>query len=302
VRSLTRMTRSVIVLVLAVLFAAAPAAIARAPPPPPPPGGPALPDPDGDGFLDAADQCPFVPGTVSGCPDPDFDHDGFPNETDRCQTVPGSINGCPTDPDAGTGTGDTSRSVLPPATSVSSGPASLRRTGGALMLSGVFSGAPSQTVITPRRLTIWLPAGITVTGAPASPCTRTFARSMTLDNYKRCAKILAGRLTGNGDITAWFAWVGPKQGSKQRLWLRGRTGDDLVGFGTGWIESVKGAYRTKITLELGQLGIDTRSLEIISAAERATAGIVRPLTGRCSGSFRMRLDTAQGSATKRFRC
>jgi Thrombospondin type 3 repeat len=297
------MTRSVIALVLAALLAAAPGALAQTPPPPPPSGGPALPDPDGDGFLDAADQCPYTPGTVNGCPDPDVDHDGVLNEADRCPTVPGSIKGCPTDPDAGAGQGDNSEIVLPTATSVSSGSASLHKSGGALMLSGVpFIGAPSQSVITPRRLTIWLPKGVTVSGAPAKPCSRAFARHMTLDNHKRCAKIFGGRLGGNGDITGWFAWAGPKQGAKHRLWLRGRSGDDLVGFGTGWIEPAKGAFGTKITLELGQLRIDTRGLEVYSGAERATAGTVRPFTGRCSGSFRMRLDTAQGSATKKFRC
>ena len=49
----------------------------------------------------------------------------------------------------------------------------------------------------------------------------------------------------------WFAYAGPKQGAKQRLWVRGRGDDELVGFGTGWIEPGKGAKRTKITLELG---------------------------------------------------
>jgi hypothetical protein len=128
---------------------------------------------------------------------------------------------------------------------------------------------------------------------------------MDITTSKRCAKIVAGRLAGNGDIYAWFAWAGPKQGIKQRLWLRGRGtgGDDdgaLVGLGTGWIEPVKGG--TKLTMELGQLGIDTRGLEVYSGAERTTAGMVRPLTGKCKGTFRMRLDTAQGSATKSFRC
>jgi Thrombospondin type 3 repeat len=298
---LMRMTRSVITLVLVGLVVAAPGAIAQTPPPPPPPSGPTLPDPDGDGFVDAADQCPNTPGPVNGCPDPDVDHDGFPNESDRCPTVPGSIKGCPTDPDAGTG--DNSEIVLPTATSVSGLSASLHKSGGALMLSGVaFIGAPSQSVMTPRRLTIWLPKGIIVSGAPAKPCSRAFARNLTLGNSKRCAKIFGGRLGGNSDITGWFAWAGPKQGAKHRLWLRGRSGDDLVGFGTGWIEPVKGAFRTKITLELGQLGIDTRGLEVYSGAERTTAGWVRPFTGRCSGSFRMRLDSAQGSATKKFRC
>ena len=156
------------------------------------------------------------------------------------------------------------------------------------MLSGSpFNGGPTNmSVITPKRLTIWLPKSVKVSGAPAKPCTQAFARTMNITTSKRCAKILAGRLGGNSDIYGWFAWAGPKQGAKQRLWLRGRsTGSDddgaLVGLGTGWIEPVKGA--TKLTLELGQLGIDTRGLEVYSGAERTTAGRVRPLTGKSSG-------------------
>jgi hypothetical protein len=280
-----RMTRSVVTLVLAVLLAAAPSAVAQTPPPQPPPpttGGPPLPDPDGDGFMDAADQCPYIPGPLNGCPGPD--------------PAPAPV----VDPG---GTGDNSHIVLPTATSVTTGAASLHKSGGALMLTGVaFIGAPEQSVMTPRRLTVWLPKGIAVSGAPAKPCSRAFARSLTLRNSKRCANIMAGRLSGNGDIRGWFAWAGPKQGAKQRLWLRGRRGDHFVGLGTGWIEPATGAFRTKITLELGQLGINTRGLEVFSAAERATAGWVKPFTGKCSGGFRMRLDTAQGSATKTFRC
>jgi hypothetical protein len=125
---------------------------------------------------------------------------------------------------------------------------------------------------------------------------------MTLDTYKRCGKLFAGRLGGNSDIYAWFSWAGPKVGSKQRVWLRGRSDDELVGFGTGWIEPVTGSYATKVTLELGQLGIDSGGLELVSGNERATAGTVRALTGTCGGTFRLRLETAQGTATKTFRC
>ena len=249
---------------------------------PPPNTPPTVPqDADSDGFLDASDQCPSVRGTVNGCPDTDSDGDGFGDTTDPCPAVSGLIDGCFTPPPP-----PSSEPAAPPtATSVATGSASLRRSGGALMLAGVpFSGAPQASMITPRRLTIWLPKGIKVSGAPAKPCTEAFARTLTLDNHERCAKILAGRLGGE-EITAWFAYAGPKQGAKQRLWLRGRSGDDLVGFGKGWIEPAKGAFRTKITLELGQLGITTRGLEVFSAPERATAGMVKPFTRQVLGQL-----------------
>jgi len=66
--------------------------------------------------------------------------------------------------------------------------------------------------------------------------------------------------------------------------------------------ALPGAFRRKITLELGELGVTTRGLEVYSAPERATAGMVRPLRGKCSGSLKLRLDTAQGTASKTFRC
>jgi OOP family OmpA-OmpF porin len=68
------------------------------------------PDRDGDGVLDASDQCPDVAGDARpdarkpGCPS-DQDDDGVWDLDDRCPTVPGarsvdaSRNGCPPDSD-----------------------------------------------------------------------------------------------------------------------------------------------------------------------------------------------------------
>lgn len=294
------MKRTLLLALVATFVLAAPAA-GQTPPDNTPPTVPA--DADGDGVADASDQCPYMPGTLNGCPDPDYDHDGFPNETDRCQTEAGPFKGCPSPPDDSP---QNETVAQPTATSVATSGASLLRSGrrnDALLLSGTpFMGAPSMTVMSPRRLTIWLPKGVTVSGAPAKACSQAFAKSATLTTIKRCAKILAGRLPGGSDdLTAWFAYAGPKQGTKRRLWVRGRGGDDLVGFGTGWIEPAKGAWRTKITVELGQLDMTTRGLEVFSAPERATAGMVRPLRGSCQ-KFRMQLETAQGKAVKTFRC
>lgn len=292
------MTRIWMLTVIASLLLGASVAGAQEPPPP---GQPPLPaDADYDGFSDASDQCPTVRGTINGCPDTDSDGDGFGDHTDPCPGVSGLIDGCFT-PAAPVST----EPVLQTATSVTAGAVSLRPTSrgarnGPLALTGTaFLGAPEMSVFTPRRLTIWLPKTVTVSGAPAKPCSESLARRLTLDNNERCAKILAGRLGGD-DITAWFAYAGPKQGAKQRLWLRGRRSDDLVGFGTGWIERAKGAY--KLTVELGELGVTTRGLEVASAPERSTAGRVTPLRGTCAGSLKMKIETAQGAATKTFRC
>jgi hypothetical protein len=227
------MNRSVLALVLAFLLAGAPGALAQTPPPPP---GPPVPPQQG----------PLQPPP----PPPPLPPSGPSDDT------------------------DSSKVVLPTATSVSASSAAIRKSGGGLMLLGSpFHGGPTEmSVMTPKRLTIWLPKSIKVSSAPAKPCTKAFARTMNIN--------------------------------QQHLWLRGRGDTDdesaLVGFGTGWIELVKGG--TKLTLELGALGIDTRGLEVYSGVEPTTAGKVHPLSGKCTGKFRMRLDTAQGSATKSFRC
>jgi hypothetical protein len=70
---------------------------------PPPPGEPPPPDADGDGVLDANDNCPAVSnadqtdldgdGQGDVC-DPDDDGDGFDDSEDPCPTTPGVLNGC----------------------------------------------------------------------------------------------------------------------------------------------------------------------------------------------------------------
>jgi OmpA-OmpF porin, OOP family len=57
------------------------------------------PDNDGDGILDAADQCPMEAEDKDGfqdedgCPDPDNDGDGIPDTADKCPTEPETKNG-----------------------------------------------------------------------------------------------------------------------------------------------------------------------------------------------------------------
>ena len=116
--------------------------------------------------------------------------------------------------------------------------------------------------MTPRRLTIWLPKGLKVSGAPAKPCTEAFARRMDLDNEERCAEIFAGRLNDE-HIRSYRAYAGPKVGRRQRLWLRAHGDEDLVGFGTGWIERATGAFATKLTLELGSLSLKTTIVDAL---------------------------------------
>jgi len=295
------MKRISLLALVALLVLAAPAA-GQTPPPAPDNNPPTVPqDADSDGFDDASDQCPSVRGTINGCPDTDSDGDGILDRADPCPSVVGTYDGCFSPPPPP----PSERVTVPTATSVTAGGVSLRasRRNGPMALTGTaFLGVPQMSVFTPHRLTIWLPKGVTVSSAPAKPCSQSFARSATLTTIKRCAKMFAGRLPGPDDALAgWFAYAGPKQGAKQRLWLRGRGDDELVRFGAGWIEPASGK-RTKVTLELGQLSVTTTGLEVFSAPERATAGMVTPLRGKCSGSIRMELMTAQGNASKTFRC
>lgn len=57
------------------------------------------PDSDSDGITDASDDCPLVAGIVKykGCPIPDTDKDGINDENDKCPTVVGvsKYDGCP---------------------------------------------------------------------------------------------------------------------------------------------------------------------------------------------------------------
>jgi outer membrane protein OmpA-like peptidoglycan-associated protein len=58
---------------------------------------PPPPDQDGDGFVDAEDQCPTDPGIApDGCPAKDGDGDGFLDREDRCPEQAGTEpDGCP---------------------------------------------------------------------------------------------------------------------------------------------------------------------------------------------------------------
>jgi len=93
--------RSLIVSSLALFVAGccATAPVVETPPPPPP-------DQDGDGIIDAEDQCPTVAGVAAfgGCVD--TDGDGLPDNTDQCPNEKGDVEhrGCvpppPPDQDA----------------------------------------------------------------------------------------------------------------------------------------------------------------------------------------------------------
>jgi|GEM_PF-36590 len=68
---------------------------AKMPDVPMPAPAPVVLDRDGDGVLDAADDCPDTPGTVKGCPD--GDGDGVIDGNDDCPDTPGVATnaGCP---------------------------------------------------------------------------------------------------------------------------------------------------------------------------------------------------------------
>ena len=56
-----------------------------------------------------------------------------------------------------------------------------------------------MTVMTPRRLTIWLPERGHGERGAGQACSQAFAQSATLTTIKRCAKMFAGRLPGGND-------------------------------------------------------------------------------------------------------
>src|SRR4051812_23316350 len=186
-------------------------------------------DADGDGMADRFDACPSQPSREPlgrGCPPPDGDGDGFVGAADRCPSVAGPDNGCPRPPAGVTPTPVTPTPVhKQTATSVRAGGIGVERAKPkrlkALAIDGVaFLANPDTAYMTPKRLTIWLPKGMTVSSAPAAPCTEAFAKAMTLDTDKRCAFMIGGRVSDEG-LRGWQAYAGPKEGKRQRLWLRG---------------------------------------------------------------------------------
>jgi hypothetical protein len=132
-----------------------------------------------------------------------------------------------------------------------------------LMLSGYpFGAKPSDAAFNPSKLTLWLPKNVSF--KPWKACTQAKARKLTLDT-EGCSQVIGGRVLAPGtNITAWFAWAGPKSGSKRTVWLRARTGDELTGLARGTLVPVKGTYGSKLTLDLGGLKIRTRFLELVS--------------------------------------
>jgi hypothetical protein len=132
-----------------------------------------------------------------------------------------------------------------------------------LKLSGYpFGAQPSGSAFSPSRLTLWLPKNVTF--RPWKPCTEGTARKLTLDSSD-CSQLIGGRvLSAGSELRAWFAWAGPKRGSNRTVWLRARTGEDLVGFGRGKLIPASGAYGSKLVLNLGALDVRTRFLELAS--------------------------------------
>jgi hypothetical protein len=259
------MARLALVFAALLLLIAAPGAIAQVPPPSP------AGDTDGDMVPDPFDACPTVAGVFpGGCPPPTRPEDGGADK-------PAPVA----------------------ATQIGSPSASITKYSRGLQFGG---GISANGYMTPKRLTIWLPKGIKVSSAPAKPCSAAFVKTLQLHAFKRCAKMFAGRV-GSEEHSGYFAFAGPKVGSRQRLFLRARAqeaedGEEIVGFGTGWIDPAKGAFGPKLTLELGQLGLSVRMVELYSAAENK----VKPLQGTCTGKFRVRLETAQGNTDKTFSC
>jgi hypothetical protein len=292
-----RMPRLALALVAALTLVAVPRAAAQDPPPLPPTTVelPSNADADGDDVPDSSDRCPTVRGApTDGCPSPDRDGDGIPNESDECPDIPNDARGCPQPVTPG---GNAPTHAV--ATQINQPSAAIKKYSRGLQLTG---GISANGYMTPKRLTIWLPKGVKVSSAPAKPCSAAFVKTLQLHAFKRCAKMFAGRV-GSEEHSAYFAFAGPKVGARQRLFLRARAqdgedGEEIVAFGTGWIDPAKGAFGPKLTLELGQLGLSVRMVELYSAPENG----VKPLQGKCTGKFRVRLETAQGTTQKTLRC
>src|SRR5689334_15370899 len=172
------------------LLIAAPGAAAQDPPPPMPPATVPLPsdsDIDGDHVPDSGDRCPTVPGALTdGCPSPDRDGDGIPNEADQCPDLysPGGSCPQPVTPGGNAPAHDVATQINKPS-------AAIKKYSSGLQLTGAIS---ANGYMTPKRLTIWLPKGITVSNAPAKPCSEAFVKTLQLNGFKRCAKMFAGRV------------------------------------------------------------------------------------------------------------
>ena len=161
-----------------------------------------------------------------------------------------------------------------------------------LMLSGYpFGAQPGDAAFNPSKLTLWLPKNVTF--KPWKACTQAQARKLTLDNTDGCSQVIGGRVPAAGtNVQAWFAYAGPKSGSKRTVWLRARTGDELIGLARGTLVPVKGTYGSKLTLDLGGLDIRTRFLEL--ASEAVATGEGCPTGG---WRYKVAVTSPQGNAS-----
>jgi hypothetical protein len=127
-----------------------------------------------------------------------------------------------------------------------------------LLLTG---GAGSNGGLRLRRLTVTLPKDVRFD--VRRTCTRAFARGMTLDNHERCTQVFAGRLNDT-DQSAYFAYAGPSQRGTRKVWIRTRSGDELVGFATGTIRKGPRGYGEQLVLDFVPLGIESTAVELYS--------------------------------------
>ena len=175
----------------------------------------------------------------------------------------------------------------------SSGGVSFSKQGKGLFMSG---SAPSNAGNIAKRLSVTLPKGVSFN--PKRACSRSVVRALTLDNWERCPRVMAGRLN-DPNTTAWFAFAGPKQsGGRRKVFLRARRSDDLVGFGTGTIQRGPRGYGQKLVVNLGQLNLNTSHIELVAERLRSTK--------RCGNGRRYRLELTTDAGTiktsKKDRC
>jgi hypothetical protein len=185
-----------------------------------------------------------------------------------------------------------------PASDVEAGRLSIDTRGGLSLYGGAFRSRPAQSAFTPRRLTLWVPKGMTLLGGKVKACTKAKVRKANHpDGLIPCQRVGTGRLNSSNDITGWYAVAGPKQGKKRLIWMRAKNGDqELTGFGTGTLVKASGAYSSKLVLRYSGLDLRVSGMETLIGSLRKA--------GKCPGAgwpFKLTVVAAEGTDSVKWR-
>lgn len=158
---------------------------------------------------------------------------------------------------------------------------------------GGFLASPFPAEYQIRRLTVWLPKGLNLVG---KGCKKSNAKKISLDSMHACKYMAGGQDPTSTDVTAWFAYYGPKTSKGQQVWTNVRIRDELERFGTGFIKKPSGAYGQKLTIEFRQLSMKTRAVQL------AIEKLVRSGGAKCpSGGWkwRARMQAKEGTVDRK---